>query len=196
MKVSLLALTRSTAAAAIALASSCAMADTQTVVQSSSFGMLTLPYTTNFGQSLAPMAADDTFLSDYGFSIGANGSFTSAVVTIDLGNTFDISNMTVSLLQGSAWAGPVPSDLTASQIADRDSRIIVTGSGSSMTQAIDEVPLGPGNYVVEISGNVTGTNGGTYAGLLNVAAVPEPAGFALALAGFGLLALARRRTGR
>ena len=196
MKASLLNLTRFTAVSAITLASSFARADTQTIEQSSNFGTLMLPYTNNFGLSLAPMAADDTFLSDYGFSIGANGSLTSAVVTIDLGKTFDISDMTVSLLQGPAWAGAVPSDLTAAQIADRDSRIIVTGSGSSMTQTIDEVPLGPGNYVVEISGNVTGTSGGTYAGLLNVAAVPEPTGLALALAGFGLLALTRRRSVR
>jgi len=196
MKASLLNLTRFTAVSAITLASSFARADTQTIEQSSNFGTLMLPYTNNFGLSLTPMAADDIFLSDYGFSIGANGSFTSAVLTIDLGKTFDISEMTVSLLQGSAWAGAVPSDLTAAQIADRDSRIIVAGSGSSMTQTIDEVPLGPGNYVVEISGRVTGTSGGTYAGLLNVAAVPEPTGFALALAGFGLLTLMRRRTGR
>jgi hypothetical protein len=186
-----------TAGAALALAVSAASASaTQTVVQSTDYGLLTLPHTQGFNLSLAPMASTDTFLSDYGFSIGTDGSFSSAVVTFDLGSAFQLSNLTVTLLDGNAWGGPVPSDLTTAQIADRDSRIVATGSGPAMNQVIDQMTLGPGNYVVEVSGRVTGANGGTYGGLLNVAAVPEPAGWMLAFAGFGLMALARRRAAR
>ena len=182
----------------LAFAAACAVAApvTQTVVQSTDYGLLSLPYTQGFNLSLGPMASNDTFLSDYGFSIGSSGSLTSAAVTFDLGSAFQISDLTVSLLQGSAWNGPVPSNLTAAQVADRDARVIVTGSGMPTTQTIDQMTLTPGNYVVEVSGTVTGANGGSFAGLLNVAAVPEPAGFALALAGFGLLAVARRRVSR
>ena len=190
-------LARAAAVSALALTALGVLATpAQTMVQSTDYGLLTLPHTQGFNLSLAPMASDDTFLSDYGFSIGTDGSFSSAVVTFDLGSTFQLSNLTVTLLNGNAWNGAVPSDLTSAQIADRDSRIVTWGSGSSMNQVINQMTLGPGNYVVEVSGHVTGTNGGSYGGLLNVAAVPEPAGYALALAGFGLLAVARRRATR
>jgi uncharacterized protein (TIGR03382 family) len=183
--------------AAVALAASCAAASaTQTVVQSTDYGLLTLPHTQGFSLSLAPMASDDTFLSDYGFTIGADGSFSSAVVTFDLGSAFQLSDLSVTLLDGNAWSGPVPSDLTAAQIADRDGRIVASGGGSAMNQVINQMTLGAGSYVVEVSGRVTGASGGSYGGLLNVAAVPEPAGFLLAFAGLGLVALARRRAAR
>lgn len=196
MKTPFQTLARAVAGSAIALASMCAAAADQTVVQSTDYGLITLPYTQGFNLSLVALPADDTFLSDYGFSIGTNGSFTSAVVTFDLASTFQLSDLSVSLLQGSAWSGAVPADLSAAQIANRDSRILATGSGSSMTQMIDQMQLGPGDYVVEVSGRVTGANGGSFGGLLNVAAVPEPAGYVLSLAGFGLLAFVRRRARR
>jgi len=194
-KIHHLARTAAVLATVLACAGAAA-ASTQTVVQSSDYGTLSQPYTQGFSLSLAPMDAGDVFLSDYGFSIDASSSFSSAVLTFDLGTTFQISDLTVSLLSGSAWSASVPSDLSASQIADRDSRIVASASGSSLTQSIAQITLGPGSYVVEISGQVTGTNGGSYGGVLNVSAVPEPTGFALALAGFGLLAIARRRAGR
>ena len=188
-------LARVAAASAIALASMGALA-AQTVVQSSDYGLLSLPHTQGFNLSLAPLPSNETFLSDYGFSIGTDGSFSSAVVTFDLGTTFQLSNLTISLIGGNAWSGAVPADLTAAQIADRDSHVITWGSGPSMNQAINQMTLGPGNYFVEVSGRVTGANGGSFGGLLNVAAVPEPAGYALALAGLGLLAFTHRRGAR
>jgi hypothetical protein len=197
MKTPFQTLARAVAGSAIALASMCAAAAAdQTVVQSTDYGLIALPFTQGFNLSLVALPADDTFLSDYGFSIGTNGSFTSAVVTFDLASAFQLSDLSVSLLQGSAWSGAVPADLSAAQIANRDSRILATGSGSSMTQMIDQMQLGPGDYVVEVSGRVTGANGGSFGGLLNVAAVPEPAGYVLSLAGFGLLAFVRRRARR
>ncbi len=185
------------AGAALVLAAACASASaTQTVVQSTDYGLLTLPHTQGFSLSLAPMASTDTFLSDYGFSIGTDGSFSSAVVTFDLGSAFQLSNLTITLLDGSAWSGPVPADLTGAQIADRDGRIVASGNGSAMNQVINQMTLGPGSYVVEVSGQVSGANGGSFGGLLNVAAVPEPAGVMMVCVGLGLIALARRRGAR
>jgi len=184
-------------AAALALATACAAAaPVLTVVQSTDYGLLTLPASEGFGLNVASMASDDTFLSDYGFSIGSAGSLTAAAVTVDLGNIFEISNLTVTLLQGQAWSGPTPTDLTPAQVADRASRIIVTGSGMPTAQTIDDMTLPAGTYTLEISGNTAGTSGGSFGGVLNVAAVPEPAALTLMFAGFGLLAAVRRRAGR
>ncbi len=197
MKTTTKNLARVAACAAIAFASACAVAaPVLTVVQSTDYGLLTLPASEGFGLNVPSMASNDTFLSDYGFSIGSAGSFTAAAVTVDLGNIFEISNLTVTLLQGSAWSGTTPTDLSPAQIADRAARIIVTGSGMPTAQTIDDMTLPAGTYTLEISGNATGTSGGSFGGLLNVAAVPEPAGLTLMLAGFGLLAATRRRAGR
>ncbi len=192
-------LARVAACAALAFAASSALAaptPVLTVVQSTDYGLLALPVSEGFGLNVAATAPNDTFLSDYGFSIGTTGSFTAATVTVDLGNVFQINNLTLTLLQGQAWSGATPSDLTPAQVADRASRIIVTGSGMPAAQTIDDLTLSPGVYTLEISGNATGTNGGSFGGLLNVAAVPEPTGLAMMLAGFGLLAAKRRRARR
>jgi hypothetical protein len=59
--------------------------------------------------------------------------------------------------------------------------------------------LPAGSYVLEFGGHITGSAGGSYAGVLNVgsvAAVPEPAGLLLALAGLAFLGLAGQRVRR
>ena len=188
-------LTRALAGSILAIASLATLAaPTQTVVQTTDYGLLSVPYTQNFGLTLVPMAADHTFLSDYGFTIGSAGTLTSAVVTFDLGSVFQLSALTLTLLSGPAWTGAVPADLSGAQVADRDSRILKTGTGMPSTQTLEQVALAPGHYTIEVSGHVAGTSGGSFGGLFNVAAVPEPSGIVLALAGFGLLALRRRRT--
>ena len=188
-------LVRALAGSVLAIASLPALAaPAQTVAQATDYGLLAVPYTQNFGLTLVPMAADDTFLADYGFTIGNAGTLTSAVVTFDLGSVFQLSGLTLTLLSGSPWNGAVPTDLSAAQVADRDSRILKTGSGTRSTQTLEQVALAPGHYTIEVSGHVTGSSGGSVGGLFNVAAVPEPSAIVLALAGFGLLALRRRRT--
>ena len=54
---------------------------------------------------------------------------------------------------------------------------------------------GTGSYTLEVRGKVTGTNGGSYAGVMNLAPVPEASNVALMLAGFGVFGIvaARRR---
>jgi hypothetical protein len=64
-----------------------------------------------------------------------------------------------------------------------------------MVAVIDPITLGVGNYVLEIRGDVTGTAGGGYAGVLNISPVPEPGEWALLLFGLGLMGfIAARRS--
>ena len=192
MNKTLQSIARATACTALALSALQASA-AQTVEKSVNYGLLSLPYTQSIGDSLQPMASSgDTFLEDYGFSIGNGGSFSSAVVTFDLNSVLGMSGLTVTLLQGTPWSGAVPADLTSNQIAARDASILATGTGPAMNSVINDMTLTQGNYVVEVSGQVTGTAGGSYGGVFNVAAVPEPTGLALAIAGLGLIALRRR----
>ena len=172
----------------------------EVVVQASTFGLLTLPFSQGFSLSVAPLAqpftSDDYFVSDYGFSIGSNASFNSAAVTFDLTSIFQISDFSVTLLKGQPWSGTTPGALSPAEIAARDSNVIAVSGGTSNTQMIDSVMLGVGDYVLEIRGHATGASGGSYGGLVNVAAVPEPTGAALVLAGLSVLGLVVRRRKR
>lgn len=173
---------------------------TEQVVQSTDFGTLTLPYTNGFSWALtAPSGAagsDGFFLSDYGFSISGPASFSAAVLSFDLGATLQLSDLSLTLLRGTAWSGALSTTLSAADIADRDARVLTTGFGNPVTQTLSAYALDAGNYVVEVRGRVTGTGGGSFGGVLNVSAVPEPDSGVLALAGFGLLAWVARRTRR
>jgi MYXO-CTERM domain-containing protein len=183
---------------------SCAMPAAATtpasvVVQSSDLGAVGPAFSTGFNLTLAPLkdgdGAAEYFLSDYGFRLASPASFSGAALSFDLGATFQISGLTLTLLQGAPWAGAVPSTLSAGQVADLGARTLFAGSGDATTQRLAAVTLAPGNYTLEVRGEATGSAGGSFAGVLNVAAVPEPAGFALALSGLGLIAVARRRRG-
>lgn len=190
-------------AAALVLAFSTAAttaAPAEVVTASTSFGALSLPYTTGFNQTLSPLQTPyttaDYFLSDYGFSISSIGSFSSAVVTFNLGAVLGLSDLSFNLLSGTPWVGAVPSVLNAAQIASRNGSILASSWNSGNVQVISGVILGAGDYTVQVRGRVTGQFGGSYGGVLNVAAVPEPSAFALALVGFGFLGLATRRARR
>ena len=187
---------------ALTLAGAAAMAaaPTQVVTASTSFGTLAAPYTNGFGQPvlalLAPYTAADYFVSDYGFSLTTSASFSSAVVTFDLGSILQLSNLSLSLLQGSPWSGSLPGVLSSADVATRLANTVAFGSGSGTTQQIDPLLLAVGDYVLEIRGRVTGSSGGSYGGVINVAAVPEPSGATLALAGLALLGVAGWRARR
>jgi hypothetical protein len=56
-----------------------------------------------------------------------------------------------------------------------------------MFTVLNPTTLAAGTYVLEIRGDVTGSDGGTYSGSLNLNPVPLPAALPLLLSGFGLL---------
>ena len=188
-------------AAALAFSSASAIAvPAEVITFSTNLGTLALPHTSGFSQTLAPLPTpygpSDYFLSDYGFSISSLGSFSSAVVTFNLGTFVGLSNLSFNLLAATPWSGPVPTALTAVQIATRDASILASSWSSGTAQVINPMTLSAGDYVVQIRGQVTGQFGGSYGGVLNVAAVPEPSGVVLALAGLGLLGFASLRAKR
>jgi hypothetical protein len=159
------------------------------------FGLVTLPYTTGFGRPEAPLTpTTDYFVNDYGFSIGTSGSFSSAVVTIDLLNILQISNLSISLIQGTQWTGAVPSTLSAVDTASRINNTLAFDNAGAIS--ITPFTLNPGNYFLQVRGQSTGSSGGSYGGVINIAAVPEPEGVLLALAGAGFLAFSLRRARR
>ena len=194
-------LTSIAAAAVLALSTAVATAaPAEVVTASTSFGALSLPFTNGFNQTLSPFQTPyttaDYFLSDYGFSISSLGSFSSAVVTFNLGTILGLSDLSVNLLSGTPWAGTVPSALSAAQIISRNGRILASSWSSGGAQVINPMTLAAGDYTAQVRGRVTGQFGGSYGGVLNVAAVPEPSAFALAFAGLGLLGFATRRAKR
>lgn len=196
------AITLATLGTALSLAGSMATAavPAQVVTASSSFGALAAPYTNSFGQPEAVLpgafTAADYFVSDYGFNLASNASFSSAVVTFDLGSILQLSNLSLSLLHGTPWIGSLPGVLSAADISHRLASTVAASTGTATTQQIDPLMLAAGDYVLEVRGRVTGNSGGSYGGVINVAAVPEPSGAALALAGLALLGVAGWRARR
>lgn len=183
--------------AALALTGQSALA-ADVVTKVEEYGTLSLPYSTNYGNTftaLSPLVAGDRFYDDYAFTI-ADGTFSSISATFDLGSVLGISNLQARLFRGDPWAGATPGTLTAGDLLQIWSNTVLTSSGSGSVQVINPYDLAAGKYVLEVRGNVTGTSGGSYAGVFNVAAVPEPAGLAFALAGLGGLILVKRRTKR
>jgi len=181
------AITLATLGSALSLAGSMATAavPAQVVTASSSFGALAAPYTNSFGQPEAVLPGAFTA-----------ASFSSAVVTFDLGSILQLSNLSLSLLHGTPWIGSLPGVLSAADISHRFASTVAASTGTATTQQIDPLMLAAGDYVLEVRGRVTGNSGGSYGGVINVAAVPEPSGAALALAGLALLGVAGWRARR
>lgn len=137
--------------------------------------------------------ASDTFYDDYAFQV-TGASFSTITASIDLGSVFDIANLQVRLYQGNlqtTTTGPAGAALMAAWSA---LPLTAAGTGSGDVQVINAINLAPGNYLLEVRGNITGVSGGVYAGALNLAPVPEPGAIGLMLAGMGVLGfIARRR---
>jgi hypothetical protein len=132
------------------------------------------------------------FYDDFLFTItGATAD--SITSTINVKDILSITNLQVRLYDASGQTklpvlkGPIGGAIDAWSIA-------ISGGGT--TEEIQVLPatvLTAGTYVLEVRGDVNGTAGGSYAGLLNLAPVPLPACLPLLLSGLGALGTALRR---
>lgn len=129
------------------------------------------------------------FYDDYIFTI-SGATANSITTTIDMSNLLQISNLQERIYSLAGNAVPtLGAPLSGTMIQAWSSPIGSIGTAA----VISNVILNPGTYVLEIRGNVTGDFGGSYAGTLNLTAVPLPAALPLLLSGLGLLAGIRRR---
>ena len=135
-------------------------------------------------------SAVGVFHDDFLFSIPV-ASTDSITSTISLGNMFGISNLQTSLYSGTT----IPLSMPNGTMLASSNLLSFSGTNWTASSAIiNPITLGAGSYILHVMGNVTGTAGGSYAGVLNISAVPEADEWALMLAGFGLIGfIATRR---
>jgi hypothetical protein len=129
------------------------------------------------------------FYDDFLFTI-PTASANSIASTISLSNILGIGDLQVRLYNA-AQVNPLPIlGAPVGGVIDGWTTVIAPGSSVSV---ISPSNLGAGTYVLEVRGNVVGNAGGSYSGVLNVAAVPVPAAFWLFGSAFGGLLTLRRR---
>lgn len=172
----------------LALASLQAKADVIT-----NLGTVAIPSSINYGQTFDSSATGTTFWDDYIFTL-TDASANSVTSSISLSDFLGISNLQARLYTGSNhYTGTVPSP--DSTLLEAWGQVVNLGSGVNLTTVVlDPLLLTAGTYTLQLRGTVTGTSGGSYVGILNVAPVPEPETYAMLLSGLVLLAsVASRR---
>ena len=157
-----------------------------------------LPVSDFFGNNLGPSAGTLGAPADPGFSFYDDYVFTVANSTIDAASFVlnEGTSLAITDLQMRVYATtgnntlPVLGDSPAGLRAGWSNPISTDGSTSNLATTL----LSGGTYVLEVRGDVTGTAGGSYAGLIDLQPVPLPAALPLVLSGMGLLGgLLRRR---
>ncbi|MBY0368994.1 MAG: FxDxF family PEP-CTERM protein [Burkholderiaceae bacterium] len=146
------------------------------------------------GNSFAQSA---TFYDTYTFTVPDVG-YSSFTASLDLGTFFAIQGLQARLYSGSPLAAGTnlannPSLVQKWSQSQTNPNPVATGSG---TFNMINTGLSAGTYTLEVRGQVTGTAGGSYAGVINAAVVPEPSTYLLLALGLGLVAFQIRRQPR
>jgi hypothetical protein len=162
------------------------------------FSAQAMATTTNMGPQAAPVSLtyggsyvspQNQFYDEYLFSIDTN-SVDSITSTMSLSTLLGINNLQTRLYSGTVTTTGVPSGLLQAW----STPITITGTNYSGTMAvISPITLSAGNYVLEVRGDVVGTAGGSYAGVLNISPIPEPGEWALMAIGLGLIGFVAAR---
>lgn len=132
------------------------------------------------------------FYDDFVFTV-ASSSANSITSTIDFGDLLGISNLQVRLYNAAGQASLPVVGAPVGGVIDAWSSAISYGGGAGTVSVLPVTVLNAGTYVLEVRGSITGTAGGSYAGSLNVAPVPVPAGIWMFGSAMASLFAARRR---
>lgn len=166
--------------------------------KTTNLGSLVIPTSLNYGNSFgggnpaAVAGSTGVFYDDYTFTI-SSATADSITSTINLGSLIGITGLDARLFSG---AGPYTGTGT-SVLESAWGTPYSFGSGlTGMSVVLAPVNLAPGTYTLEISGTVASSGVGSYAGVLNISAIPEAGTFTLMLAGMaavGFVLRGRRR---
>lgn len=132
-----------------------------------------------------------TFWDDYYFTI-PDGFANSVTSTISAGSALDLSNLQARLYMGNTHetGAAAPGTLLSAW----GTTVVYSPFVSATTVVLNPLSLAAGTYTLQIRGTVSGTSGGSYAGVLNLTnPVPEPETYAMLLAGLGLMGFMSRR---
>lgn len=161
-------------ASAMALAGTTTSANAASVVTGVSPATLAPPASALFGAVVSGTAGTSTAIDDtFTFNIVGGPALTNAQVsTIMLGvDDIDFTSITLDSIYAFTQVSFDPS----------------TETWALLSPAV----LGDGGHTIEVIGSLHGETG-SYAGTLNVQAVPEPATWAMMLLGFGAIGLSLR----
>lgn len=149
-----------------------------------------LPTSLNYGDSFASTTTGTTFYDAYYFTI-PNGSANSVTSSINLDSILGLSNLRARLYAGNT------NDTTnsvSSIIENWGTTVNFSPSVGISTVVLNPISLLAGSYTLQVKGTVSGSSGGSYAGVLNIAnPVPEAQSYAMLLAGLGLVGFISRR---
>lgn len=141
----------------------------------------------------APGTAVFNFYDDFLFTMptSAAGSLTASAVSVSFGSLFGINNLQARMYE--VTSGLTTSSAGSSLITAWSVPTSVGGNTITVSTFASPITLLAGStYALEIRGDVIGATG-SYGGNLNISAVPEADGWALATMGLALVGLARRR---
>lgn len=139
-----------------------------------------------------PAAASYGFYDDYIFTIAGDAIVNAVSSSVSLGS------LAVANLQLRLYALPIDfggnknpgGDCLGGCLANWSSTL---ASGNVTYSVMDPIALAAGTYVLEVRGDASGASGGSYSGVLNLAAVPLPGVAWLFGAALGVVGFWRRR---
>ena len=152
-----------------------ATAQAATSTGGSDFGIINTPFSKSFSGNVTGMGS---FVDDYLFSISSAAKLKGVVASFGFDDENGIQNLKVSLLSGQNVNPLVVNTFNY-------------GATDTVIHFTDGIPSGP--YKLEVTGDLIGSQNGSYGGNFNVSAVPEPKTYGMLLLGVGFLVVAARR---